>query len=167
MQSLDVISVNLWQIIISLLNLLILFLIIKKFLFKPVQKMLANRQEELNNKYKAADDAVKRANMDEQYWKEKKERVEAEADSIIQSATDTAKKRSEKIVDEAKEKAEGIVRSARTEAELELEKAEDTIKREIVDVSAQLAQKILSREINIDDHRSMIDSVIESIGDDK
>ena len=40
-QSLDIISVNIWQILISLINLLLLFLIIKKFLFKPVQNMLA------------------------------------------------------------------------------------------------------------------------------
>ncbi len=33
MQSLDVISVNLWQILISLCNLLILYLILKQFLY--------------------------------------------------------------------------------------------------------------------------------------
>ena len=37
MQNLDVISVNIWAIIASLCNLLILTLIVKKFLFKPVK----------------------------------------------------------------------------------------------------------------------------------
>ena len=40
MQFLDIISVNIWDILISLINLLILFLVFKRFLFKPVQKML-------------------------------------------------------------------------------------------------------------------------------
>ena len=44
MPTLDVISVNIWSILISLCNLLILFFIIKKFLYKPVRKMLAERQ---------------------------------------------------------------------------------------------------------------------------
>ena len=44
MQTLDVISVNLWQILISLINLFLLFLILKKFLFKPVKKVLDQRQ---------------------------------------------------------------------------------------------------------------------------
>ena len=48
MQTLEVISVNVWQIIISLCNLLILFLIIKKFLFQPVQKMLDKRKASLD-----------------------------------------------------------------------------------------------------------------------
>ena len=40
MPSLDVISINLWQILISLCNLLILFLILKKFLYKPVRRVM-------------------------------------------------------------------------------------------------------------------------------
>ena len=167
MQSLDVISINLWNVLISLANLVILSLIVKKFLFKPVKKMLENRKNELDNKYRLADEAVKKANDDEKYWKEKRESVNVEADNIIKDASDIAKKRSEKIVDEANKKAEDIVKRAKTEAELEIEKAQDTIKKEIVDVSAELAKKILSREININDHRNMIDSVIENIGDDK
>ena len=42
-QNLDIISVNIWQILISLINLLLLFLIIKKFLYKPVKKFIAQR----------------------------------------------------------------------------------------------------------------------------
>ena len=64
MQSLEVISVNLWQILISLLNLLILFLLFKKFLFKPVNKMLAKRQSEIDSKYEAADSAKRAAEED-------------------------------------------------------------------------------------------------------
>ena len=48
MQSLEVISFNLWQMLISLANLVILFWILKRFLFKPVKKVLAQRQAELD-----------------------------------------------------------------------------------------------------------------------
>jgi len=54
MQTLDIISVNIWQIIISLVNLLIIFLIIKKFLYKPVKKMLEDRQSTIENEYSQA-----------------------------------------------------------------------------------------------------------------
>ncbi|MBR1970383.1 MAG: F0F1 ATP synthase subunit B [Clostridia bacterium] len=163
MQSLDVISINLWQIIISLLNLLILCLIIKKFLYKPVKNMLSKREAELNEMYNTANDSIKRAESDEAYWKEKRESAQAEAEEIIEEATSSAKMRGEKIVAEAKDKAEGILKRAQNDAELEMEKAQDTIKREIIDVSSALAEKMLGREINIEDHRNMIDSVIEDI----
>ena len=166
MQSLEVISVNLWQILISLANLLILFLIIKKFLFGPVKKMLAKRQEELDSRYKAADEAKARAEADENYWNEKKSGAEAEADEILSRATENARLREEKILEDAKASAEGIIRQAEAQADLERRKAEESIKQEIVDVSAALTEKLLSREMKLEDHRSMIDSVIDTIGED-
>ncbi len=165
MQSLDVISVNLWQIIVSLLNLVLLFLIIKFFLYKPVLKMFAKRQADIDERFRNADEAKANALRDETYWKEKLESADIEAQDIIKKASDTAKWRSERIIEEAKERADGIISDAQTEAKLELKKAEEGIKNEIVQVSHTLAEKMLSREINIDDHKDIIDSVIEKIGD--
>ena len=71
-----------------------------------------------------------------------------------------------RLVAEAKEKADGIIRQAQNEAELELRRADESIKREIVDVSAVLTEKILGREINADDHRAMIDDFIGGMGED-
>jgi len=71
MQSLDVISINFWNILISLLNLVILFLILKKFLFKPVKNMLASRQQEVDNMYNLAQTANEEANANKKNWEEK------------------------------------------------------------------------------------------------
>ena len=165
MQSLDVISVNLWQILISLANLTIIFLIVKKFLFKPVKNILAKRQAELDEQYSKAYSANENAQSNMQAWEEKMKSADDEADDIIKKATDVARCRSDKIVEEAKDKADGIIRQAETEAELERKKAEDDIKREIVDVSTSLAQQMIGRELNQQDHRRLIDSFIEGIGD--
>ena len=91
--------------------------------------------------------------------------ADAEATRIITEATDTAKYRSEQILTEATTRAQGIVDSAETEAKLERKKATEGIKREIVDVSSAIAEKMLEREVNEDDHRALIDSFIEKIGD--
>ena len=166
MQTLDVISVNLWQILISLANLFLLFLILKRFLFKPVKNVLAKRQSELDESYAAASEAEAEANRHRESYEGKLAEANARADAIIEDATATAKTRGEKIVAEAKERAEGILRTAETEAELERKKAEAGIKREIVEVSGALAEKMLEREINTEDHRVLIDSFIEKIGDE-
>lgn len=165
MQSLAVISINFWQIVISLLNLLILFLILKKFLFKPVKKVLETRQAEVDSLYSSAKDAEDMAKSHKKEWEDKLRNANEEADSIIYDATETAEKRSGKIISEAMQKADDIIRRAESEAELELKKAEDGIKMEIVNVSALLTEKMLKREINTEDHRTLIDSVIEKIGD--
>lgn len=166
MPTLDIISVNIWQILISLLNLLLLFLIIKKFLFKPVKRVLAKRQDTLDESYKAAEQANEEAQKNREELEAKLAGASKRADEIIQNATDNAKYRSEKIIEEAQARADGIVRVAQTEAELERKKSADSIKQEIVEVSSALSEKMLEREINTEDHRALIDSFIEDIGDD-
>lgn len=164
-QTLDVISVNLWQILISLANLLLLFLIIKKFLFKPVKAILAKREAEIEQQYNAADAANKAAEESKEKWEKQLSGAKDEAASIIASANENASYRSDRIVEEANARARSIMRKAQTEAELEYKKAADKIRQEIVGVSGALAEKLLEREINEGDHHNLIESFIEKIGE--
>ncbi|MBQ4556211.1 MAG: F0F1 ATP synthase subunit B [Clostridia bacterium] len=164
MQTLDVISVNLWQILISLLNLLLVFLIIKKFLFAPVKKMLAQRQAVIDLQYADAEKAKTDALADKKAWEEKIKNADSEADTIIKKASENAKFRGDRIVSDAREKADGIIRAAEMEAALERKKAEDAIKHEIVVVSTALAEKMIAREVKPSDHRELVDSFLENIG---
>ena len=164
MQSLDVISVNLWQILVSLVNLLLLFLLIKKFLYKPVKKMLENRQKTIDDTYLEAEKAKNQAISEQKEYAQKLSSAKEEADGIIQSAVSIAKAREKEILAEAKAKAGNILHTAEENAKLELKKAQSTIKGEIIDVSTLLTQKMLEREINSSDHKELIDSFIEEIG---
>lgn len=165
MQNLEIISVNIWQILISLADLVILFLLLRKFLYKPVHKMLDERKKAIDDQYRDADDAKRIAEEDRDEWEQKMQTAEDTANKILQNATANASRRSDAIIAEAKDKADGIMRSAENEAELERLKAADNIKNDIVDISAALTEKLLSREINSEDHQAFIDSFIEDIGD--
>ena len=165
MQSLDIISINLWHILISLANLIIIFLVVKKFLFKPVKALFAKRQAELDHQYAAADAAEQAAQEHKDAWEKKLQSANDEADSIIQDATDAAKYRAAQIVEEATAKAASIQSRAEAEARLTQKQAEEGIKREIVEVSSAIAEKMLEREINEQDHRALIDSFLEEIGE--
>lgn len=166
MQTLDIISVNLWLILISLLNLVILFLIVKKFLFKPVKRVLEQRQKEIDDRYAQADEANAEAQRSREDWQEKLDGAQAQADAIVQDATESARRRGDTLVAEARNQADSIIRTAQNEAQLERQKAAAGIKQEIVEVSGALAEKLLEREINEQDHRALIDSFIGEIGDE-
>ena len=165
MQTLDVISVNLWQIVISLANLVIIFLIVKKFLFKPVENVLSKRQNEIDKQYENAAMAEKTAEESKHEWELKMQSAKDEAEEIIKDAEFAAENRGEKIIAQANEKADAIMRRAEKEAELEYKKSEEKIKQEIVGVSAALAEKILDREIKEEDHHKFIESFIENMGE--
>ena len=124
MQTLDIISVNLWQILISLCNLLILFLLIKKFLYAPVKKIMAARQAKIDENYAAAARAEAEAEEKREAWEDKLAAANAEADGILEKANATAKRRADKILSEAEEKAAGMIRRAEETIALEEKKAE-------------------------------------------
>lgn len=163
MQSLDIISVNIWQMLISLANLVLLFLLLKKFLYKPVKKVLAQRQAAIDEKYAAAQAAQDNAEQNEAAWEEKMRSAQQEANDRIERATALADRRGEQIVADAQEKADRLLRQAEDEIIREREKAEESVRREIVDVSALLAEKMLGREIQTADHRALIDEFIEHV----
>ena len=164
-QSLDVISINLWSVLISIANLLVMFFILKYFLYKPLQKVLAQRKAAVDRVYSDADEAKAAAEADRLAWAEKMEGAAEEADRIVKQAEGNAELRSETLLADAQKKADGILRRAENEAELERRKAAEGIRKEIVDVSAVLAEKMLGREIRPEDHKALIDSFIGEVGD--
>lgn len=166
MQSLDVISVNIWQMLVSLANLVLLFVIVKKLLYKPVKKMLEARSRSIQNDYDEAALAKEQAYTDKIKYEEKLQSAQAQADEVIKEAVGTANEREQEIVAKAKEKADMIIRRAENEAALELKKAETAVRKEIVEVSSLLTEKVLEREITDKDHQRFIDSFIESIGEE-
>lgn len=151
--------------LVSLANLVILFFIVKKFLYKPVKKMLEARQDAINLQYNEAENAKNEAISQKQAYEEKLSDAKNKAEGIIHSAVSLAKIRENEILEKAKDDADIIIREAKEAAELELAKAGESIKYEIIDLSTLLTSKILEREINSEDHKQIIDSFIQKIGD--
>lgn len=167
MQTLEVISVNIWQIIISLANLLILTWLLKKFLYAPVRKALADRRAVIDSQYADANKAKAEAQRYKDEYEEKLTFAKNDADKIRADAKSEADRRSEKIISDAKEKADMLITHAKEEAQLERQKTVDDVKREIADVSAALTEKLIGRELDKDGHRELIDEFIDEIGGSK
>ena len=72
---------------------------------------------------------------------------------------------SDEIIAQANDKATAMIKKADESIALERKKAVNEIKDEISSISVEIAQKVVQREINEDDHKQLIDSFIDSIGD--
>ncbi len=163
MQSLSIISVNIWQILISFANLAILTWIVKKFLFKPVKKMMDQRRETIDSAYARADRAEAEAEEHRKNYAAAMAAAKQTADHMIGEASRLAERRGNEIESEARARAQEIRAQAEADAQLERKKAEEDIRREIADVSAQLTEKLLEREIRPEDHRELIDSFLQEL----
>ena len=163
MQSLSIISVNIWQILISFANLAILTWIIKKFLFERVRRVVDQRRENIDSAYARADAAEKEAEEHRLNYAAAMAAARQTTDQMISEAAREAERRGNEIENEARDRAREIRRQAEADAILERKKAEEDMKREIADVSAQLTGKLLEREVKPEDHRELIDSFLQEI----
>ena len=76
------VGVNLWTMIFAWINLLILYLLFKKFLFVPIKKMIDSRQQEIDDMYSDADSARKSAEELKVEYEEKMSQAEQESGSL-------------------------------------------------------------------------------------
>jgi F-type H+-transporting ATPase subunit b len=165
MQSLDIISVNIWQILLSLANLLIMFLILKRFLFKPVQKVFDTRKEEVDTMYAQANESRSQAEDMKREYETRLAAAREEADGLVRSAVQTAQKRSDAIVAEASSQASHLKQKASEEIAQERRQMLQDVRGEISDIAVSIASKVVEREINAQDHQDFVDDFIRNVGD--
>lgn len=121
----------------QIINFLIIFYLLKRFLYKPILDLLKNRQDMVKNGIKQADDA--RITLEKALETEKQ---------ILKKAQDTA----QKTIDNAKEQAtvisKQIEESARKQSEQILIDAKEQIDQQTLETEKRLTAKI--SELSID-----------------
>lgn len=163
--TLEFLSIDFWHILMAMGNLLILVLILKKFLFKPVQKILKQREDEVNKVYSDADSALNQANAEKELYHQKLSEAKSEADNLIKSANERAKAESAEIISGAKAEAERRRRNADEDIELAKKKAAEEMRDSISDMVITLAEQVVEKEIDPKAHASLINEAIESLGE--
>lgn len=165
MQSLDIISVNIWSILISLVNLLILFLILKKFLFKPVKKVMEERQSQVTAIYADAENDRKAAADMKQEYESRMAAAREEADGLVRNAVQTAQRKSDSIIADANQQAAHLKQKAENEIQLEKKQMLSDVKAEISDLAVSIASRIMERDVNAKDHADFVDQFIQNVGE--
>ena len=146
------------DLVINIINILILFLVTKKLLYKPVKQYLDTRKEKIAAQFDEAQLCKKEAEAQKAECCELIENAEALFERTVNEAKEQAEKSAEKIVLEAKQQAQKIVDEAKLSAAAEHQKMLEDAKNDIADVALQISNKIIQREITDADNRRIIDS---------
>jgi F-type H+-transporting ATPase subunit b len=147
-------------------NLIILYLFLRKILFKPVKNMIDSRQKEIDDMYKNAEDSERSAaNLKIEYEK-KIELAEDECADMLKTAQRKAQLREEEILKEANAKAQRTLERAEEQIELEKRRIINEAKDCVSDMAVQIAAAVIERDVSGEEHKALIDSFIEGIGDE-
>ena len=146
-------------------NLLILFLFLKKLLFKPLKNMIDSRQKEIDDMYTDAESSKAQAAELKDEYEKKLEKASEESEEIVKNAMRRAKLREEEILREAGEQAARTVERAYEQVELEKKRAINEIKSEVSEMAIGIASAVIGRDVDGDEHKELIDEFIRNIGD--
>ena len=160
----QLLGVNPWTALFTLANTIALIIVMKKFLWKPVLKMIEDRQQEINTMYSDAGQAKDSALAMEQEYKEKLSAAQATSDRMVREAVSRAQGREEEILRQASLEAAAIKERASADIAQEKKKAINEAKDEISDMAMAIAERIVGRELNDKDHSALVDSFIEELG---
>lgn len=161
----DFLSIDPTTIILVLANTLILFLVLKHFLFDKVNKVIDDRKAEVENTFKRADEAEEKAKKLEEEYNQKILSAKDESAEIVREATKKAQSRSDEIISDAKAEAKAIVANADAEIEREKKIAVNQIKDEIAGIAFSAAQAVIEKDLDTKDNEKLIESFIDSVGE--
>lgn len=160
---LSFLSIDKWTMIFNLINTLILYKIIKKFFFQPVNKMINERKADIEKDYNNANDALNKADDLKRSYEIKISQSDEEARTIINNAKDRADFRYQEIVSEAKNQADSIMKRADEEIKLASQKAINNIKNEVAEMVVLTASKVINKELDQQGHEQLIESFLEEV----
>lgn len=160
----DFVGVNLWTMLFAWLNLLILYLILKKIAFVPIKNMIDSRQKEIDGMYDDAEKSRKDADSLKADYEEKMSHVKDESEEILKSAQRRALLREEDILRDAADKAERVLARAEEEAGLEKKRMLNEVKDEVSKMAVEIASVVIERDVSEEEHKGLIDSFIDNMG---
>ena len=159
------ISFDTWTALFILLNTVTMFLVLKKFLFKPVMKMIEDRQKEIDDLYGDAEKAKADAEAMQAEYSQKLSDAAQTGERIVREAMARGQSREEEILRQANQQADAIRQKAAEDISREKRKAVNDAKDEICVIALDIAGKVVGRELNENDQAQLVDSFIDQLGE--
>ena len=159
----QLVAVMPWTLILQIGNLLLQIYLIKRFLLKPIQNILAQRQAEANAELDSAAEARQLAEAAKAEYENCLDGAKEEAAAMVHSAARTAQARSEQILSEARQEAAAIREKASVDIAREKRQAVQELKNDISGIAVSIASKVVEKEIREEDHETLIREFIDNM----
>ena len=147
----------------TILTFLLLLTVLAKFAWKPLLKMLKDREDLIRSSLEDAEKAqTELANLNAER-EEIINKARSEAQSILSEGKVAASKLKDETLKAAKDQAKSILTDAEKQIRIEKHKAIEEIKSEVVDLSLSVAEKLIKKNISREDNQTLIDESLENV----
>lgn len=154
-----------WNMLWTLINLIVFFLLMKFFLFNPIKKVLNKRKELIDKQFKDAEEAQRQAEDIKTQYQNQLDGVEEEKKQILATARTTAKNEYNKIIDKAHDNTDKIKSDAKKASDFENEKTRRAVKEEIAALAMETAEKVVGKSASAQLDSKLYDEFLEESSD--
>lgn len=149
--------------IAQLVNFLIVMLVLWRFAYKPIMKMLAEREAKIDKSVKDADEITKRLKASEVEREEILQTARVEAQALVEKALQDADARKGEMIDAAKREVERVIAKGKDQLNAEREAMMLEIRKDVVDIAVKAAAKIALEKLDEKKSQSFAEEVVRKL----
>jgi F-type H+-transporting ATPase subunit b len=154
-------GINLPLLVVFIVNFIVLLVLLRLFLYKPVMKVLDERAQRTKEAMNLAEATKKEYEQAKGEVQKQIEKGRQEGQAIITQALQTGERLREESRAEATKQAQVIIDRARSELEAERDKIVGDLRREFVDISIAAAEKVIKETLDKEKHRKLIEETLQ------
>lgn len=152
------------DIVIHIINIVVLFILLRLIVFKPVKKFMDNRSERIQSQMDDAAALQKKADEDKRQYESRLTEASEKATLLIKDGERQAMEQADAITADAKKQAEQIIIDAEKQAEQERQLALGGLKDDVAKAAVEIAERILRREVKLEDNKAVVNQFFDEVG---
>lgn len=152
------------EMLVNVVAFLVLFVVLAKFAFPPITKMLDERANKIRESLEKAEDTRVEAERLLEEYKVQMAEARNEAAQVIEQGRKVAESMKAEILAKAKEEAEAEKAKAIAAINAEKEAAMAELKGQVADLSVAVAGKIIGSSLSKADHEALIEKYLAEVG---
>lgn len=160
----ELIIPNTMEMWVNIVAFVVLFVVLAKFAFPPITKMLDARADKIRESLERAEDTKVEAERLLEEYKVQMAEARAEAANVIEQGRKVAESMKAEIVGKAKDEAEAEKAKAIEAIKAEKAAAMAELRGEVADLSVAVAGKIIGSSLSKADHEALIDTYLAEVG---
>jgi F-type H+-transporting ATPase subunit b len=154
-------GINLPLLVVFIVNFIVLLVLLRLFLYKPVMKVLDERAQRTKDAMELAEAIKKEYEQAKGEVQKQIEKGRQEAQAIITQAMQVGERLKEESKQEAAKQAQVMIDRTRSELEAERDKIIGDLRREFVDISIAAAEKVIKETLDREKHRKLIEETLQ------
>jgi len=156
-----------WTFVFQIVNTIIIVLLLRHFLFKPVTEFMEKRTQGIEDQLAGAQAREEEALLLRVSYEEKLAGIKEERNEMLKEATRRGEDREEALIQEAREEIRTMEERSRVDLELKKTKAIHEFKNQISELAVLAAARIIKEELDPQKHERMIQEFIDEVGQEK